>query len=408
MSDTMYRKRNHDYGSFDRKPKAGRAFLAIWLSFLVFLFWAAQTPIDETIRVEGTIIPDGSVQTVQNRLSGTVTEIHVSINQKVKKDDALFRMEDEDVVANFTNNEISRLAALAKAERLMAEVDRAERVSFSDYVRENGASFVESETELFRSRRMLLDSQLDQMDTMQKELAARLQVMSKKVEVVRRLVAQGYESKFKLLETESEREEVEARLNQAMASRNSVLNEFLTQAAAELAEIKIAEKQAGAREEAYLAKVERTTLTAPVDGTVSAVNVKAVGSIIEAGTVVAEIVPADAPLVILARLPAEDVANVTAGQRAEISVTAFDVARYGSIAGRIQKIAGNSVKPRDGAAYYETYVELVDGRFAGTDTRAPLVAGMEVVVDIVGGKRTIMDYFLTPFSRAASVVFKEN
>ena len=330
----MYRKRNHEYGSFDRKPKAGRAFLFIWLSFLVFLFWAAQTPIDETIRVEGVIIPDGSVRTVQNRLSGTVTEIHVAINQKVKKDDALFRMEDEDVVANFTNNEISRLAALAKAERLMAEVDRLRHVAFSDYVRENGASFVVSETELFRSRRMLLDSQLDQMDTMQKELAARLQRAGEKGQVVRRLVAQGYESRFELLETETRRdEEVEARLNQAMASRNSVLNEFLTQAAAELAEIKIAEKQADAREEAYLAKVERTTLTAPVDGTVSAVNVKAVGSIIEAGTVVAEIVPADAPLVILARLPAEDVANVTAGQRAEVSVTAFDVARYGSIAG---------------------------------------------------------------------------
>ena len=33
---------------------------------------------------------------------------------------------------------------------------------------------------------------------------------------------------------------------------------------------------------------------------------------------------------------------------------------------------------------------------------------MEVVVDIVGGKLTILSYVLTPFNRAASLVFREN
>ena len=69
---------------------------------------------------------------------------------------------------------------------------------------------------------------------------------------------------------------------------------------------------------------------------------------------------------------------------------------------------GNTTQPNNGSAYYETYVEIMDGRFSGTQRMAELVSGMEVVVDIVGGKRTILDYVMTPFNRATSVVFREN
>ena len=104
----------------------------------------------------------------------------------------------------------------------------------------------------------------------------------------------------------------------------------------------------------------------------------------------------------------EDIAQVKKGQRSQITVTAFDVAQYGTLTGRIQKIAGNTIQPQGGAAYYETYVEIMDGRFSGTKRMANLVSGMEVVVDIVGDKRTILSYVLTPFNRAASLVFREN
>ena len=407
MQDSNYTRIDHEYGSFEQKPRAGRLFMFIWLSFLGFIAWASLTSLDETIRVEGVVIPDGSVRTVQNRLAGTVTEINVSINQTVKKGDVLFQMEDEDVVANFTNNEIGRLAAIAKAERLRAEIDGLEDVPFSDFVRRNGAGFVASEQKIFDNRRSLLNSQLEQIATMQGEMQARLAIIDKKLGVIEQLVKQGYESRFKLLEMQSQREEVAARLKQTEVNAASLRNEFLTQAAAELAEIELAEKQAFAREEAYRAKVQRTTLLAPADGVVSAVNVKAIGSIIQAGTVVAEIVPKEAPLVVLARLPAEDIAAVSAGQRAEITVTAYDVARYGTLSGHIQKVAQNTTQS-DSAAFYETYVELDDLSFSGTGRDADLVSGMEVVVDIVGKKRTILSYFLTPFNRAANVVFTEN
>ena len=408
MAGTEYKKNHHDYGSFEHKPAAGRGFTLIWISFLIFLAWASLTRLDETIRVEGIVIPDGSVQTVQNRLAGTVTKINVGINQKVKKGELLFQMEDEDVVANFTNNEISRLAAMAKAERLASEIGRQDSPTFSTFVKLNGAAFVQTETDIFNNRRMLLESQLSQIETVQQEMSARLGIIDKKYAVVGALVEQGYESRFQLLELETQREEIAARLTQANANYDSISNEFLSRAAAELAEIRIAEKQANAREEAFSAKVDRTTLTAPTDGTVSAVNVKALGSILQAGTVVAEIVPESAPLVVLARLPAEDIANVSKGQRAEISITAFDVARFGTLTGQIQKIAGNTTQPNNGEAFYETYIEIIDGRFSGTQRMANLVSGMEVVVDIVGGKRTILDYIMTPFNRASSVVFREN
>ena len=46
--------------------------------------------------------------------------------------------------------------------------------------------------------------------------------------------------------------------------------------------------------------------------------------------------------------------------------------------------------------------------FSCTNKLAELVSGMEVVVDIIDDKRTIMNYFLMPFNGAASVIFTEN
>ena len=35
------------------------------------------------------------------------------------------------------------------------------------------------------------------------------------------------------------------------------------------------------------------------------------------------------------------------------------------------------------------------------------ILGMQVTVDIIGGKRTVMDYILTPIKRATDVAFRE-
>ncbi|MGB2464901.1 MAG: hypothetical protein ACPICC_08295 [Candidatus Puniceispirillaceae bacterium] len=51
---------------------------------------------------------------------------------------------------------------------------------------------------------------------------------------------------------------------------------------------------------------------------------------------------------------------------------------------------------------------MPDPVFTKTGQAAEIILGMTVVVDINGGKRTVLDYILTPINKATSVALQEN
>ena len=57
--------------------------------------------------------------------------------------------------------------------------------------------------------------------------------------------------------------------------------------------------------------------------------------------------------------------------------------------------------------YYETRIKIGNPMFSKAGITPDAVPGMQVTVDIIGGKRTVMDYILTPIKRATDVAFRE-
>ena len=57
--------------------------------------------------------------------------------------------------------------------------------------------------------------------------------------------------------------------------------------------------------------------------------------------------------------------------------------------------------------YYETKIKLTNTQLTKSRVEPDLVAGMELTVDILGGKRTILEYVMSPILKAASTVFRE-
>ena len=94
-------------------------------------------------------------------------------------------------------------------------------------------------------------------------------------------------------------------------------------------------------------------------------------------------------------------------QDVKISLTAYDVSRYGSLTGTVTNIATNTTKESNQPAYYETLIEIPDPIFAITGQRAEIRPGMLVTADIIGGKRTVLDYILSPIKRAIDAAFRE-
>ena len=142
-------------------------------------------------------------------------------------------------------------------------------------------------------------------------------------------------------------------------------------------------------------------------GVISALHVKTVGAVVQAGAVLTEIVPRDADHVVRARLLPQDVADVVLGQLARISLSAYDVSRYGALEGRVIHIASNTTEEQNVPPYYETLIEIGDKGFPNSNVVPDIVPGMQVTVDIIGGKRTVLDYILSPIQKATAVAFRE-
>jgi hypothetical protein len=65
----------------------------IGAAFLIFIPWAALTPINEVVHASGEVIPEGNVYTVQHLEGGIIQEIFVAEGSIVKVGDPLLRLD---------------------------------------------------------------------------------------------------------------------------------------------------------------------------------------------------------------------------------------------------------------------------------------------------------------------------
>ena len=374
--------------------QGNKLFTMIAAFFVIMLLWAALTELDEVVRAEGTIVPPSSVQLVQNRLPGSVSIINAKLGDRVAKGDVLYRLEDEDVIANFDDNEVTRIAALAAISRLTAEADGETELAFPDWMEKNAPDVAASERGVFERRQRALSTRLSSINR-------RIKNLNDKIEILQPLVEGGHEARLTLVEAEGE-------YNAARDEYEAVVANYRAEAARELAEVKTRANQAGAREDAFRAKVRHADVRAPADGIVTAVHVKTVGAVVQAGTVLAEIVPDELAVLVKARIMSEDIGGIYPGQVAQVSLSAYDVSRYGNLEGEVQRIAQNTTQEQNMPPFYETLIAIPKPQFSKSDETVEIVPGMTVMVDIIGQKRTVLNYIMTPLNRAAGVAFREN
>ena len=114
---------------------------------------------------------------------------------------------------------------------------------------------------------------------------------------------------------------------------DSVVSGFRAAAAEALVEEQTKAAQLRARQDALRGKVRHAEVRAPLPGIVSAEHVKTVGAVVQAGTMLVEIVPAEAEYLVRAQINPQDIADVQPGQVARISLSAYDPSRYGVVMG---------------------------------------------------------------------------
>jgi len=155
-------------------------------------------------------------------------------------------------------------------------------------------------------------------------------------------------------------------------------------------------------------KVTRTDIRAPVDGIVNALNVNTVGSVARPGEVLAEIVPLEDALRIEARIRPADIAFVHPEQKALVKITAYDFSIFGGLDGVVEKISPDSaIDEATREVYYTVTIKTLSNQLGGKNQNLSIFPGMIASVDILTGKKSVLDYLLKPINKARTEALRE-
>ena len=95
------------------------------------------------------------------------------------------------------------------------------------------------------------------------------------------------------------------------------------------------------------------------------------------------------------------------GQVARISLAAYDPSRYGVVMGVARHVASNTTQPENAMPFYETIIAIPEVAFTKSPDEPVITAGMPLQVDILGGKRTVMNCIMTPIQKSLATAFRE-
>ena len=79
-----------------------------------------------------------------------------------------------------------------------------------------------------------------------------------------------------------------------------------------------------------------------------------------------------------------------------ISLTSYDRAQYGHLEGVVMHIARIVTEAENMPPYYETEIKFTNTQLTKSRVEPDLETGMGLTVDILGGKRAIPEYVMTP------------
>ena len=115
----------------------------------------------------------------------------------------------------------------------------------------------------------------------------------------------------------------------------------------------------------------------------------------------AEIVPIDDALLVEAYVLPQDIAFLRPDQPVRVKLTAYDFTRYGALEGRILRIGADAVRrsERDEAEVFVIVVRTEGALYDADGAQVRIIPGMTAEIDILAGRRRVIDYLLQPLER---------
>ncbi|HIF6000238.1 HlyD family type I secretion periplasmic adaptor subunit [Vibrio parahaemolyticus] len=463
MSRDNYNKLSNDELDFvDDKTAAlllntpNSARLMLWVMVLFFVAaigWASWAQIDQVTVGQGKVIPSSQIQVVQNLEGGLVKEILVKEGQLVKKgqqllliDDTRFRSdyrEREQQVANLTASVLQLSASInSVAVNRDFNIQDWEKSVVLDYGKLTFPPVLEEtqpqltqrqkaeyreDLDNLRNQLSVIDQQVEQKQQDLVEIEARVhnlrqsyQYAKKELDITQPLADEGVVPRIELLKLQRQvndtRREmtsselkipvIKSAIKESMLNRIDVALKFRSE---QQEKLNNAQDQLSALVESAVGledRVNRTVVVSPVTGKIKTLNVNTVGGVIQPGMDIVEIVPTEDTLLVEAKIAPKDIAFLRPNLNAIVKFTAYDFTKYGGLVGELEHISADTTQDEEGNSFYIVRVRTEKTSF-GQDADLPIIPGMTASVDIITGKRTVLEYLLKPILSAKTNALKE-
>ncbi|WP_318462576.1 HlyD family type I secretion periplasmic adaptor subunit [Photobacterium leiognathi] len=426
---------------------AYRSRKIVWLCSLLviaIITWAAYSKLEEVVVGDGKVVPTQAIQKIQSLEGGIIEQVLVSPGEQVKQgqtllilDDTRFRtaFQESDEHFRTLQAQIKRLKAeletvkvntrekdwkkqitinhqaldfddLSKRAQLNAKANYDERISQIESQLEEAQLTIEQQTEALRDAKSNTAT-----------LNSSLRLVNKEARMLEGAVKRGAVAEVELIQTRRDQvkirgeiasskvaqQKASAALREAIVMRRNLALEFRTSVQAQLNEATNQFAQLEDSQEGLADQLKRTEITAPMDGTIKDILVRSLGGVVKPGEPIMELVPNDSKLIVEARISPQDIAFVSKGLEATIKFTAYDFVVYGGRKGTVTYVSADALQTEDGTAYYRAHIQLHDD----PDTRLQVIPGMQAMVDILTGEKTVLSYWLKPLLRAKASALRE-
>lgn len=408
--------------------------------FVVLFAWAAFGRLDIVASAEGRLVPRNYSRLVQPAEAGIVRAVLVRDGETVKAGQLLLRMDATAASADLGTLQadaalkaltLRRIDAELRGQPFMVQSDdppdlatqvlaqfRARRQSYLDALAQEQATLERAQHDLAAARQQLA------------KLQATVPLYQQAARSYEQLVKDGFVSELGANEKLRDRIEKEQELKSQQAalaglasaveqSRRrlaQITSDYESQLRNERVELQGQQERTRGELRKQVYRAGLLELRAPEDGIVKDLATSTPGAVVQPGSVLLNLVPVREPLFAEVAIRNEDVGFVVPGQAVKVKLQAYPFQKYGMVEGEVELVSADSLAndPQKAASQGQSpqsYKALV--RLGRQDLQAPggevlkLAPGMVVQAEIHQGRRTVLEYLLSPVQKVAQEAARE-
>lgn len=410
----------------------------------------------------GKVQPAGRVKTIQVSEIGRVRQILAANGQFVKAGDAVAEVESQDAEAD--QEAVSAMFYSSSAE--ITRRNRAIQIARDPdadntpikWPNDIPIEFTALQERVLADELAALRAQLGAIEAQKAQKSAEaaktssvvaaqkelLRILEERVQMRRDLVALNDVSRAQLMEAQEAfaqqntshvaqigaLAEIERAITVLESEAQKIRKAFVAENVSKLAEAERNRIDAAAKLVKTGSRLARMVLRSPVDGIVHGTSLTTVGQVLSPGAEIMRIVPEGQRLEIEVYFPNKEIGFISVGQLVAIKVEAFPFTRYGTLTGKVMRVARDAVPEADvrqteadasravssqeiagsqrvQGLVYPVVIEVPQTGMNINGRSVDLVPGMAVTAEIKTGKRRVLEYLFAPLVEVTNRAMRE-